>query len=84
MLDQMMGISGSFNEELINAVIYGKMFRLVGDNVNFQVGVAPERSSTGTKAHMEHWFCSAAIIQNISFNNLSSANAIARLATDAM
>lgn len=65
----MSSISGSFNEELINAVLEGKRFRIVGDNVNFHIDVAQERS-VGKKAHIEHWFGSAAIIQNVSFNHL--------------
>ena len=69
MLDQMSSISGSFNEELVNAVLEGKRFRIVGDNVNFHIDVAQERS-VGKKAHIEHWFGSAAIIQHVSFNHL--------------
>ena len=72
MLEQMTEISGSFNEELINTVVSGKRFRIVGDNVNFQVDVAQERKSLGKQTHMEHWFGSAAIIQNTDFSHLSN------------
>jgi len=71
MLQQMTGISGSFNSELIDSVRRGKKFRIVGDNVNFNIGVAQARKSLGKSGHMEHWFGSAAIIQNVDFTGLS-------------
>lgn len=71
MLQFMSGISDSFNSELINCVKEGKRFRLVGDNINFHVSVAQTRKSVGKSGHMEHWFGSAAIIQNVEFHNLS-------------
>ena len=72
MLEQNIQISGSFNEELINSAVSGKRFRIVRDNVNFQVGVSQERKSIGKNTHMEHWFGSAAIIQNVEFSHLSN------------
>ncbi|KAH3771970.1 hypothetical protein DPMN_173301 [Dreissena polymorpha] len=64
-------ISGHFNNELIDAIASGKKFRIVGDNINFHVGLTHERKSRGNAAHMEHWFGSMAIIQNLSFSHLS-------------
>ncbi|WAR07883.1 hypothetical protein MAR_017841, partial [Mya arenaria] len=58
-----------FNTELINSIQEGKKFRIVGDNINFNIGVTNERKSTGKTGHMEHWFGSAAIVQNVSFND---------------
>ncbi|KAH3893353.1 hypothetical protein DPMN_017500 [Dreissena polymorpha] len=64
-------ISGHFNNELIDAIASGKKFRIVGDNINFHVGLTHERKSRENAAHMEHWFGSMAIIQNLSFSHLS-------------
>lgn len=61
-------IGGHFNEQLIQAVTEGKRFRIVGDNVNFMVAASHQRK--GNSTHMEHWFASAAIIQNNSFDHL--------------
>lgn len=63
-------IGGHFNEELIQAVTNGKRFRIVGDNVNFMVTASHQRK--GNTTHMEHWFASAAIVQNNSFDDLPS------------
>lgn len=52
----------------IQAVTEGKRFRIVGDNVNFMVAASHQRK--GNSTHMEHWFASAAIIQNNSFDHL--------------
>ncbi|KAH3738208.1 hypothetical protein DPMN_044836 [Dreissena polymorpha] len=71
MLQLMSGISGSFNSEIINSVKAGKAFRIVGDNVTFHVGVAKARKGVGKSGHMEHWFGSAAIIQNVDLQALS-------------
>lgn len=68
MLETMTAISGSFNEAVIDAVKEGKRFRLVGDNINFKVSVTHERKSGNKSSHMEHWFGSIAIIQNVNFN----------------
>ena len=69
MLDTMTAISGGFNTELIDQVKSGCRFRIVGDNINFRVGVTHERQNKSS--HMEHWFGSAAIIQNLSFDDRS-------------
>lgn len=61
-------IGGHFNEQLIQAVTEGKRFRIVGDNVNFMVAASHQRK--GNSTHMEHWFASAAIIQNNFFDHL--------------
>lgn len=71
MLQTMNTISGTFNTELIDAVKKEKRFRIVGDNINFSVGVSHERKSEGKHSHMEHWFGSVAIIQNVSFEDRS-------------
>ncbi|WAR12559.1 hypothetical protein MAR_026739, partial [Mya arenaria] len=72
MLGAMSAISGSFNEELINAIKDGKKFRILGDNVNFHMGVDQARKSIRKVGHMQHWFGSAAILQNIfNMNNPS-------------
>ncbi|XP_055997105.1 uncharacterized protein LOC130047014 [Ostrea edulis] len=62
-------IGGKFNAELIDAVKSGMRFRIVGDNVNFKVGVSRQRDDK--VGHMEHWFGSAAIIQHTNFNNFA-------------
>lgn len=49
-------IGGRFNSQLINAVQEGWKFRLIGDNVNFIIGVCNQRETM--KSHMEHWFAS--------------------------
>lgn len=49
-------IGGHFNSQLINAVQEGWKFRLIGDNVNFIIGVCNQRETM--KSHMEHWFAS--------------------------
>lgn len=61
-------IVGLFNEQLVQAVTEGKRFRIVGDNVNFMVAASHQRK--GNSTHMEHWFASAAIIQNNFFDHL--------------
>ncbi|WAR13400.1 hypothetical protein MAR_027580 [Mya arenaria] len=71
MLETMSAISGRFNTELINSIQEGKKFRIVGDNINFNIGVTNERKSTGKTGHMEHLFGNAAIVQNVSFNDCS-------------
>ena len=47
----------------------GQHFRLVGDNINFKTGVRHEREDHhgGTR----HWFGSAAIVQNLKFDDMS-------------
>lgn len=45
-----------------------KRFRIVGDNTNFNAGDTHERQSSGKGSHMEHWFGSIAIVQNVTFN----------------
>ncbi|KAL5004258.1 hypothetical protein ScPMuIL_017714 [Solemya velum] len=63
-------VSSDIQKTLTTAVKEGKTFRLIGDNVNFMVGVSHERKDK--QSHMEHWFGSAAIIQNHSFSSLST------------
>ncbi|KAL4217305.1 hypothetical protein ACF0H5_023756 [Mactra antiquata] len=72
MLKTIYHISGYFTSELIDALKKGKSFRIVGDNINFQVGVSHARQSNGKVGHIENSFGSAAIIQNLTFDHLSS------------
>ncbi|XP_052809488.1 uncharacterized protein LOC128237953 [Mya arenaria] len=71
LLSTMDTISGHFKTELIDAIKERKQFRIVGDNINFQLGVAHARKSSGKIRHMEHWFGSTSIVQNMSFDYLS-------------
>ena len=69
MLRSMEGISGHFNSELVDSIRAGQTYRIVGDNINFQVGVKHGRRGKDNK-HMVYWFGSAAIIQNLKFDDL--------------
>jgi hypothetical protein len=40
MLETMSAISGTFSSKLVSSVQEGRKFRIVGDNINFGVGVA--------------------------------------------
>ena len=62
---------GYFNSELIDSVRVGWRYHIVGDNINFQVGVKFERKGEQHK-HIGNWIGSAAINQNIDFNSLPS------------
>ncbi|KAK7100930.1 hypothetical protein V1264_023792 [Littorina saxatilis] len=59
--------------ELVSHLRDGRRFRLVGDNVDFKVDVSHQRLSTTKedKPTTEHWFASAAIVQEVDFNHLS-------------
>ncbi|CAG2251735.1 unnamed protein product [Mytilus edulis] len=61
---------GHFNSAVIDALKSGKRIRLVGDNINWMTNVHDERKDN--HAHMHHAFGSACIIQNTSFDLLSS------------
>lgn len=61
-------IGGHFNHAVIQAVTEGKKFQIVGDNVNFMVARSHQRK--GNSSNMEHWFDSAAIIQNNTFSHI--------------
>jgi hypothetical protein len=52
-------MGGHFNEQYVQAVIEGKWFCIVGDNVNLMVTASHQRK--GNSTHMEHRFASAAI-----------------------
>ena len=64
-------IGGHFDGQLIEAVKEGRKFRIVGDNINFNVDTSHLKNIGNGKKHMEHWFGSAAIVQNHNFHNLS-------------
>lgn len=72
MLDTMTSISGTFNSKLIDSLKSGKRFRIVGDNINFKMGVSQERKSVGKVGHIQHWFGSAAIVQNVNFQAMDN------------
>lgn len=61
---------GHFNSAVIDASKSGKRIRLVGDNINWMTNVHDERKDN--HAHRHHAFGSACIIQNTSFDLLSS------------
>ena len=65
-------IGGHFNDQLIDLLKQGKRFRLVGDNINWKVGVHDQRLDNTSK--MMHAFGSAAIVQNIDFRHLSACS----------
>ena len=69
LLSTMEMVSGHFNKELIDCIKAGNKYRIVGDNINFEVGVRHERKGKQGK-HMVHWFGSAAIIQLLKFDDL--------------
>lgn len=51
----------------------GKRYRLIGDNVNFQVGKKFQRSNDKNNQQY-HWFASCAVIQNCEFEQYSDAS----------
>lgn len=59
---------------------HSTVFRIVGDNVNFKVGVSQERKDK--MGHMEHWNGSAAIIQH-RFPQVSDAKSTETTFADA-
>ncbi|KAH3861619.1 hypothetical protein DPMN_024552 [Dreissena polymorpha] len=58
--------------KLIDSLKSGKRFRIVGDNINFKMGVSQERKSVGKVGHIQHWFRSAAIVQNVNFQAMDN------------
>lgn len=74
MLDTTSSISGTINAKLIDSLKSRKEFRIVGDNINFKMGVAQERKSVGKVGQIHHWFGSAAIIQNIKLEGLDNTS----------
>lgn len=61
-------IGGSFNNQLIDLVKNYRRFRIVGDNINWSVGVDDQRLDR--RGHMDHAFGSLVIIQNMDFSHL--------------
>ncbi|XP_062575477.1 uncharacterized protein LOC134237384 [Saccostrea cucullata] len=61
---------GKYKEQLIEEIQNNKTIRIVGDNINWTVGVHDQRQDN--RGHMQHAFGSAAIVQNISFDHLSN------------
>ncbi|XP_061184242.1 uncharacterized protein LOC133192263 [Saccostrea echinata] len=62
-------IGGHFNDEMVELVRKGRRFRIVGDNINWKVGVHDQRIDNKDKFH--HAFGSAILVQNINFDHLS-------------
>ena len=58
-------ITGNFNCKLVNAIKSGKHLRIVGDNIDFYLGVRDERK--GFHGSMKHFFGSAFIVKELSF-----------------
>ena len=65
-------LGGKYKEQLIEAINKNKTFRIVGDNINWTVGVHDERQDN--KGHMQHAFGSASIVQNICYEHLPNVN----------
>ena len=59
-------IGGKFNESVIELVRQNRRFRLIGDNINWTVGVHDQR--VDHRGHMEHAFGSAVLVQNVDFS----------------
>ena len=64
-------VKGNFNTKLIEAIQSRKQIRLVGDNVNFYVGVRDERKDR--RPEMMHYFGSAILIRELSFPDFCTA-----------
>ena len=65
-------IKGNFNTKLIETIKAGKKFRIVGDNINFYVGVRDERK--GRHGKMMHYFGSAILVRDLAFPDLDSTD----------
>ena len=63
-------MGGKYKDELVATTEEGKKFRLVGDNINWTVGVHDQRQNN--RGHMQHAFGSAEIVQNLKFDHLSN------------
>lgn len=55
---------------MIDLIREGRRFRIVGDNINWSVGVHDQRIENKDKFH--HAFGSAILVQNIKFDHLSN------------
>ena len=61
-------IGGHFNDQIVDIVKKRKRFRLVGDNINWSVGVHDQRRDH--RSRMFHAFGSTVLVQNVSFDHL--------------
>ncbi|CAG2242079.1 unnamed protein product [Mytilus edulis] len=61
-------IGGHFNDKVVQLVKDNTRFRIIGDNINWTVGVHDQRINN--KQKMMHAFGSAVIVQNLTFTNL--------------
>ena len=68
-VDVMNMVGGHFNCQIIDIVKNKSRFRLVGDNINWSVGVHDQRLYH--RSRMFHAFGSAVLVQNVSFDYLS-------------
>ena len=68
-VDVMNMVGGHFNCQIIDIVKNKSRFRLVGDNINWSVGVHDQRLDH--RSRMFHAFGSAVLVQNVSFDYLS-------------
>lgn len=79
-LDIADAVGQHYLEYLTEAVINGRRFRLVGDNVNWATGVHNER--VGRHGKMTHAFGSIAVIHDINCNDVSDPTAYLMRAED--
>ena len=65
LLDVTKTVAAHFNDELVRAIKDGQQLRLIGDNLNFRVGVTYENKFN--HSHMVHMFGSCALLTNPVF-----------------
>lgn len=65
-------IGGKFNDSVIDLVKEKRRFRIIGDNINWTVGVHDQRMDH--TSYMEHAFGSAILVQNVDFISSPSEN----------
>lgn len=69
----MYDVGQSYTQQLAAAINEGKRLRIVGDNVNYAVGIRDQRSQdNGKTQHLHHAFSSIALIHDVDFAHLSS------------
>ena len=61
-------IGGTINDKLCDLIKLKKRFRIIGDNINWTVGVHDQR--VDNRGRMFHAFGSAVIVQNVDFSYL--------------
>lgn len=63
-------IGGTINDKLVDLIKSHRRFRIVGDNINWTVGVHDQRIDN--RGRMHHAFGSAVIVQNMNFSHLNN------------